>query len=573
MQVKNPLVEQLLAEHDEEAAEWLFVVQTTDDLATLESLGFDAVLGGHRDRAKGMAQSFSAVVLCDGVFDEDDELRSRAESLLRLDKSPAIALGYPSPQGQRWDDERIASIRRTWLHLCRDVIGELEFEQAENPEKFTPFPLHVLPPACRQFVQECAAAQSVDPAFVGVPLLAVLGGSIGISRRVQAKDGWVEPPIIWAATVAPSGSGKSPPLRQLLKPIFARDYCVGSKVGSVVEGARNNSKEPHQDVLVSDVTSEGLAVACHDNPRGLLLFRDELAGWVQSFNKYRSGDDAQQWLELWAANPLKITRKTQSPIVVESPAVSVVGTIQPAVARRCFGSREARESGLTARLLFVQPPISMACWTTKTVSVEARRAYENVVNTLLDLNLESEGLRSRILSFSSEGAALFADFHNRSSVRQLQAHERGDLDAYAMTAKARSYAIRLALIVALAKAADEGQAESLAVVDEEAVEAGITLASWFEREACRLNRSWGQRDAEHDETLDRKVLGIINKGDVTRSELSNGLDRNYTSVQISQSLERLSGKGQAERKDVAHEGPGRRLEVWGVIRAHRRDSA
>ena len=398
-------------------------------------------------------------------------------------------------------------------------------------------------------------------------------GSIGISRRVKAKEGWVEPPIIWAATIAPSGSGKSPPLRQLLEPLYARDRAVGSNATSLAGHTHDNVDAPQRDVLVSDVTIEGLASALQDNPRGLLLYRDELAGWVKSFNKYRDGDDRQQWIELWSATPLKITRKTQSPILVESPAVSVVGTSQPDVARRLFGSQDARDSGLTARLLFVQPPVSMPLWTSKTVSAEATHAYKNVVSRLLDLELGGAASGTRILPFSPEGVALFEEFQNRGAVRQMHFYERGDLDTFAMIAKARAYAARLALITALTTAAEDGQAESLAVVDANAVEAGITLANGFEREAGRLTRSWGVPAAERREKLDQKVLAILSKGDASRSELSDSLGRNYRSDEVGQSLQRLRDRGLVERKAVAREQPGRTPEVWGLVRPPHADSA
>ena len=55
-----------------------------------------------------------------------------------------------------------------------------------------------------------------------------------------------------------------PPPEELVKPICERFSC-------------------------SDVTVEGLAVLLADTWRGLLLIRDELAGWVGSFDQYKSG--------------------------------------------------------------------------------------------------------------------------------------------------------------------------------------------------------------------------------------------------------------------------------------------
>ena len=65
--------------------------------------------------------------------------------------------------------------------------------------------------------------------------------------------------------------------------------------------AKFGTYEARIDAL-SDTTVEALAPILRVNPRGLLLARDELAGWIGSFDRYsgkgKSGADAANWLSM-----------------------------------------------------------------------------------------------------------------------------------------------------------------------------------------------------------------------------------------------------------------------------------
>src|SRR5207249_1962604 len=115
--------------------------------------------------------------------------------------------------------------------------------------------------------------------------------------------------------------------------------------------------EPPNSVryVVGDVTVEALAPILKANPRGVLLARDELPGWIRSFDRYangKGGADAAHWLSMHTGESLTVDRKTGMPktIYVPSAAVSVIGGIQPGVLVRVM-TPELRESGMLARLL------------------------------------------------------------------------------------------------------------------------------------------------------------------------------------------------------------------------------
>ena len=106
----------------------------------------------------------------------------------------------------------------------------------------------------------------------------------------------------------------------------------------------------------SDTTVEALVGILQDNPRGLLVYRDELAGWVRSMDQYKGGkgSDRQHWLNLWSTDEVVVDRKSRmgEPIILAKPFVSLFGGIQPAMLGEL---RAGMEDGLMDRFLFAYP--------------------------------------------------------------------------------------------------------------------------------------------------------------------------------------------------------------------------
>lgn len=179
-------------------------------------------------------------------------------------------------------------------------------------EPFRPFPVDVLPAPIGEVVQRVTKAMGCDPSFVALPALSVLAGAIGNSRRIRLKYGWTEPVIIWTGIVGESGTLKSPPLEWLTQPLRDREESALDRhdaameefvaeqlrhAAAVVAWKQRKSSEPPPRTPVppvcarsftSDTTIEAVCIMLADNPRGMILIRDELAGWVSAFDQYRS---------------------------------------------------------------------------------------------------------------------------------------------------------------------------------------------------------------------------------------------------------------------------------------------
>jgi hypothetical protein len=230
-----------------------------------------------------------------------------------------------------------------WLDQGGTKHGLLEMAQAaENrpaagpghkPKKsprviptYKPFPLSALPPILREYVDASAAAIGCDPALVALPGLAVVAGCIGNARAIRLKRGWTEPAVIWAVTVAPSGEQKSPAWSAAHDPMMAIQM-------ELVDAAEEPTKAPCH--ITGDATIWSVGEILRDNSRGVLLSRDELDGWFQSFTRFagKGTTDRPHWLELHRAGTLRVHRLTRArgPLSARRANCSICGTIQPLV--------------------------------------------------------------------------------------------------------------------------------------------------------------------------------------------------------------------------------------------------
>jgi hypothetical protein len=269
--------------------------------------------------------------------------------------------------------------------------------------------------------------------------------------------------------------------------------------------------------VVSDTTVEALAPLLLTNPRGLLLARDELKGWIGSFDRYASGKggaDAAHWLSMHNGDSIIVDRKTGSPrtIYVPRASVSVCGGIQPVILHRALGI-EHRESGLAARLLLCCPPRKAKRWTEADVDPAVETEIARLVDRLYELQSTvcDEGEpRPVVVGLTPEAKTAWKVYYNAHAQEQVDL--AGDLSA--AWSKLEEYAARLALVVHFARwAANDPALGSADVVDAESMAAGIRLANWFKGEARRMYAMMAETDDDRDqrrlvEWVERKAEAV-----------------------------------------------------------------
>ena len=136
--------------------------------------------------------------------------------------------------------------------------------------------------------------------------------------------------------------------------------------------------------------SRRLGAILAENPRGTLILRDELAGWLGGFDRYakspKGGGEAAKWIEMHGGRSITIDRRTGIPktLFVPRAAVSIGGGIQPGIIRKLL-TAEHRDNGLLARLLMAYPPRRPRKWSEAEIDDSIRSAVQAVYDWLWNL--------------------------------------------------------------------------------------------------------------------------------------------------------------------------------------------
>lgn len=239
---------------------------------------------------------------------------------------------------------------------------------------------------------EAAAADSgAPPDYVAGSLLAGASAVCGNARCVSATaDGWfTQPSILWVALVGAPSAGKTPGAAAIVEALkcIDRDELLAweperlRREGEIViarateaawkdavtEAVRSGAVPPPMppdavapppaiapQILVGDTTGEALLQIAAASPRGMLLYRDELAGLIGGLDRYKGGgSERAMLLEGYGGGEYRVARKGGGATLVRNLSVNVLGGLQPDRFQTLIAKGD--DDGLQARFLFVFP--------------------------------------------------------------------------------------------------------------------------------------------------------------------------------------------------------------------------
>ncbi len=358
--------------------------------------------------------------------------------------------------------------------LAQPDMGVLRLHRRAPPT----LPLDVFGPAWRRWIEAAAEAAGCPPDYVVAPLIASVSALIGNARWAQATPGWAEPPHLWCASVGESGNGKSPGGDALFRHVLpvierrmAADFpnrlrewraaaewhgAAHERWKSDVRTAQKGnlplplppSDEPPPEpqaprLRQSDVTIERVAtLLATAAPKGLLIVRDELAGWLQGMNNYHDAGRAF-WIEAYGGRPYRVERqKHPQPIDVPYLAVAVAGGTQPDKLAALM--REA-DDGLLSRLCWFWPEgLPFRLGRASSAAVWAEQALDRL--RLLEMAPGAEpGAPPRPVMVPLADAAV-SQLEGFGCEMQEQQKGAGGLMCSAL-GKARGTALRLSLVI------------------------------------------------------------------------------------------------------------------------------
>ena len=436
--------------------------------------------------------------------------------------------------------------------LCRREVEKFEGRrQRDDAHDYVPFPVDTLPEPLKKFIFEVSRPVGCDPAFLALPLLAALAAAIGDSRSLFVKNSWVVPCVLWTAFIGESGTAKSPALKHVLEypkrwqTRLQKDYEVQlAEYQIAIENHEFEIKKwkkqlrgqpdlpmpalpqppDYPRTTVGDITPEALVDVLDQNPRGPLCIHDELAGWIESFNKYRSGGDSDspQYLSMYNGGPVSVDRKSSGHKYIPHAYLSITGGIQPKIFARCFSSKH-RDSGLAARFLFAFPPRITKQWNEFDLSKQTDDMMESIFNYCFTLQptVDNEGTRTPYLfGLDTQARAIWIDFFNRHNQEMVETEGA----VAAAFSKLEEIPLRLAIVFHCVQLSSRTTTSNL--VDADTITKAIALTDWFKNESKRI---YSAMALEIEKTGREKLAEWIDEkgGIVTPRDLQRSNKKRY----------------------------------------------
>lgn len=428
----------------------------------------------------------------------------------------------------------------------------------------------LLPRVLRPWVLDVAERVQVPLDYPAVGCLVALAAVVGrqVTIRPKRLDDWTVTPNLWGGIVGRPGLMKTPALAEMMKPLQrleararerhehdAREHGIATmlaqqeakaaaammqkalkagdqaKAHEIASAMGQAPPAPERTRYIShDPTVPKLGELLAANPRGVLVFRDELTGWLASLEREGSEGDRAFYLEAWnGTGAFTWDRIGRGTVDIEAACVSVLGGIQPGPLSAFFRGLAGRnDDGLLQRLQVVAWPDPPATW--RNVDRVPDRAARDAAFALWDrldvidaaaVGADCDGPLP-YLRFDPEGQEVFDGWREGLEGRLLN----DDLPpAFASAlAKQRSLAPSIALLTHLADHPEGGP------VGAEAACQAVAWCAYLESHAGRVYSPALQPETQAARALAARLpslAGQFTARDVYRRNWA-GLDRAST---------------------------------------------
>ena len=207
------------------------------------------------------------------------------------------------------------------------------------------FPLEIFPSKVQELILELKQTMNFPIDYSSCAILYAVSVAIGNKVQLKVKNGWIEKSILFIVLVGRTGDIKSHSISFFINDLFKIDQKNNSHYQQIKREYDKMTPEKKVDskapiltqLLLNDFTTEALVKSHYNNPRGVGLYSDEIAGFFKSFNKYHGGSgDEELYLSLWAGKPIVKNRSGGDEFRIDDTKIDIIGSIQEAILESTF---------------------------------------------------------------------------------------------------------------------------------------------------------------------------------------------------------------------------------------------
>ncbi|MBB6050418.1 DUF3987 domain-containing protein [Armatimonas rosea] len=551
------------------------------------------------------------------------KLGGQRKSLLDLVKaSPRLTQEDMENVSDSSESGRYRTYKNTALGSDGESCASSEITEDNSPPVFNSLPSsleaellpvsqltpEMLPPSLRAWLLDVAQRLSCPLEYVAIPAIVAVGAVIGKKIGIQPKryDDWREYPNLWGAIVGRPGALKTPAISEALKHLYRLEKRTREKheelrkfwaVESLIkkgeaERARTELKNKNltaarkyelaEQVLqtedeepncprwiINDTTIEKLGELLKANPNGMLLYRDELMGFLRTLERQGHESDRAFYLEAWNGKGcFTYDRIGRGTVFIPSVCLSLVGSIQPGPLSSYLraSSEERGDDGFTSRFqLLVWPDPAGYHLVDRWADAEAKKRVAQVFDALAEwamskTDIEADEESVACLRFAPEAQQLFYTWLESLEYRMRDSGETALMETH--LSKYRKLVPALALIFHLLESIDSLTAE-LPPVSLDSLERALAWAEFLETHARRIYQAVGEGDPEAGQRLGQRIKQSLPNPFTVRQVVQKHWAGLSTTDDVERAIGLLEERGWVQTRGVQKAGGGRpSVQIW-----------
>lgn len=486
------------------------------------------------------------------------------------------------------DSAEVAAIAKSISRYENNRETEIIWKEPRPlPSLETSVPLlseNLVPERLRRWITDIADRMQVPLEFIAAPVVvslsSVIGRQIGIFPK--REDNWLVVPNLWGAVIARPGFFKSPAISEGMKPldyltkeaqfhfesgkvaVKAKEEMLRAKIDGLKDTIKKATRkgnghdlghlqadletalrEIESNVIfekrfkTNDATVEKLACLLKENPKGMLVLRDELSGWLKSLQKSGREGDREFYLEAWNGyGSFTVDRIGRGTLHVPALCLSIFGGLQPGKIDSYLNQTSGGQGddGLLQRFQILVYPDSPKKWRNvdRKPDQEAFEEAKNVFERVAQLRIKNPEASDHLpgLHFSKDAQEQFNEWREKLETR-LRSGEPSAPAFESHLAKYRSLVPSLALIFHLVTNSKNKSIEVTDKVGLESLSLAIRWTSFLEAHARKVYEYILNPNLSAAHSLAKKITSkSVSDNDSVRSIYNNNWSRLDTSERV-----------------------------------------
>ena len=376
-------------------------------------------------------------------------------------------------------------------NFIQKLKADIQAKSKQMEESETNFPTDGLPQVLLDFGMEISEVYGVPIEFPVLSALCAISATIR-KKFVMDSGKYKNFGQLWLMFVAPPGVGKTEPVSAAFRPLqkldnlsyeaYQAELCNWKNACTYAKQYKTQEPEKpfFKQALMDDFTPESLYQTMFRNHGAVTLYRDELSGWFADFGRYNKNGEISRYLSIFNNAQFCINRKSEEPLQIPEPFMSICVTIQPEILNLALNENNLKENGFASRFLYVYPKeIKKQKYSEKIPCDKITDQYDQLIKHCYQLPSAE-----RPYTLSPEAKRLFVEYANQTT-DMVNNCSNGFLRA--TYAKMEIQLLRIALIIQIVRGVQNAAEAQQHTISKEAIIYATALCNYFKSNVRRID--------------------------------------------------------------------------------------